>query len=198
MPGAFDLQSVREDERPARRDVLITSAFFLVPFTVLLGGNVLAQFTPQYAAALAICRRRCGAVFQRAAEFGARHRQPIGTRMIERGAAGLDDRRDHHLRVDHHRRAVDHGSRDQDHLAHSVRIGRAAVARPAADGAGLSSAGHGGADHRRLCDLCVGGGACVDPTGASSRCRRIFSSSGSRCCPPSRRRSAARCLSRRG
>ncbi|WP_281966670.1 TRAP transporter permease [Roseovarius nanhaiticus] len=50
----FDLQSVPEDERPNRRMVLITSAFFLVPFTVLLVAMFALGFTPQYAAVLAI------------------------------------------------------------------------------------------------------------------------------------------------
>ncbi|MFX0541585.1 TRAP transporter permease [Roseovarius sp. S4756] len=50
----FDLQSVPEDERPDRRMVLITSAFFLVPFSVLLIAMFALGFTPQYAAVLAI------------------------------------------------------------------------------------------------------------------------------------------------
>lgn len=50
----FDLQAVPEGERPDRRMVLITSAFFLVPFSVLLIAMFAAGFTPQYAAALAI------------------------------------------------------------------------------------------------------------------------------------------------
>ncbi|MFX0546569.1 TRAP transporter permease [Roseovarius sp. S1116L3] len=50
----FDLQSVPEDERPNRRMVLITSAFFLVPFSVLLIAMFALGFTPQYAAVLAI------------------------------------------------------------------------------------------------------------------------------------------------
>lgn len=50
----FDLKGVPEDERPDRRAVLITSAFFLVPFTILMAGMFALGFTPQYAAVLAI------------------------------------------------------------------------------------------------------------------------------------------------
>ncbi|MEM7521335.1 MAG: TRAP transporter large permease subunit, partial [Pseudomonadota bacterium] len=50
----YALQGIPEDERPARRDILITSAFFAVPFTVLLVGMFALKFTPQYAASLAI------------------------------------------------------------------------------------------------------------------------------------------------
>ncbi|WP_224824361.1 TRAP transporter fused permease subunit [Cognatishimia sp. MH4019] len=50
----YDLQPIPEDQRPARRQVLITSAFFMVPFTTLLVAMFAAGFTPQYAAALAI------------------------------------------------------------------------------------------------------------------------------------------------
>jgi TRAP transporter 4TM/12TM fusion protein len=50
----FELKSVPEDERPDRRAVLITSAFFMVPFSVLLIAMFAIGFTPQYAAALAI------------------------------------------------------------------------------------------------------------------------------------------------
>ncbi|MEM7520178.1 MAG: TRAP transporter large permease subunit, partial [Pseudomonadota bacterium] len=50
----YALQGIPKDERPARRDILITSAFFAVPFTVLLVGMFALNFTPQYAASLAI------------------------------------------------------------------------------------------------------------------------------------------------
>lgn len=50
----FDLQAVPEDERPGPRMVLITSAFFLVPFSVLMIAMFALGFTPQYAAVLAI------------------------------------------------------------------------------------------------------------------------------------------------
>ena len=39
---------------PSARDVIVTSAFFLVPFTVLLWGMFGIGFTPQYAACMAI------------------------------------------------------------------------------------------------------------------------------------------------
>ncbi|MEM9635107.1 MAG: TRAP transporter fused permease subunit [Pseudomonadota bacterium] len=50
----YDLAALGKDERPELRRVLITSAFFMVPFLVLLYGMFVAQFTPQYAACMAI------------------------------------------------------------------------------------------------------------------------------------------------
>ncbi|WP_187429803.1 hypothetical protein ROLI_015360 [Roseobacter fucihabitans] len=50
----YDLKAIPEDQRPTRRAVLITSGFFMVPFSVLLFAMFALGFTPQYAAALAI------------------------------------------------------------------------------------------------------------------------------------------------
>lgn len=50
----FDLKGVSEADQPKGRDVIITSLFFLVPFSVLLWAMFGGGFTPQYAAALAI------------------------------------------------------------------------------------------------------------------------------------------------
>ncbi len=50
----YELRGVPKDQRPTPRAVIITSAFFLVPFTVLLVAMFAVGFTPQYAAALAI------------------------------------------------------------------------------------------------------------------------------------------------
>ncbi|MEM7526705.1 MAG: TRAP transporter fused permease subunit [Pseudomonadota bacterium] len=47
------LPGLSAEDRPRGRDVAITSAFFLVPFTVLLGAMFGAGYTPQYAAVLA-------------------------------------------------------------------------------------------------------------------------------------------------
>ncbi len=55
----YDLKGLPSDERPSMRTVFITSAFFLVPFSVLLWGIFVGRYTPQYAACLAII---CGAV----------------------------------------------------------------------------------------------------------------------------------------
>ncbi len=49
-----DLPALRAEDRPARRDVLITSAFFAVPFAILLERMFLGGYTPQYAACVAI------------------------------------------------------------------------------------------------------------------------------------------------
>ncbi|SDU00404.1 TRAP transporter fused permease subunit [Stappia sp. ES.058] len=48
------LKGLAVEDRPSIRAVLITSAFFLVPFTVLLWGMFVINVTPQYAASLAI------------------------------------------------------------------------------------------------------------------------------------------------
>lgn len=50
----YDLKGIPDDEQPSRRDIIITSGFFAVPFTVLLLAMFALKFTPQYAAALAI------------------------------------------------------------------------------------------------------------------------------------------------
>lgn len=50
----FGLGALPEDQRPGMRELAITSAFFAVPFSVLLGGMFAIGYTPQYAAAIAI------------------------------------------------------------------------------------------------------------------------------------------------
>lgn len=50
----FGLRGLAAADRPAMRDVAVTSAFFLVPFAVLLWGMFGLGVTPQYAASLAI------------------------------------------------------------------------------------------------------------------------------------------------
>ncbi|WP_417685238.1 TRAP transporter permease [Roseibium sp.] len=50
----LDLKGIEDKDRPDARATLITTAFFLVPFTVLLWGMFGAGYTPQYAACLAI------------------------------------------------------------------------------------------------------------------------------------------------
>ncbi|MCF6320535.1 MAG: TRAP transporter fused permease subunit [Rhizobiaceae bacterium] len=49
-----ELKGLPASEQPVLRQVLITSAFFLVPFSVLLWGMFIGQYTPQYAACMAI------------------------------------------------------------------------------------------------------------------------------------------------
>ena len=48
------LKGLAAEDRPSLRAVAITSAFFLVPFSVLLWGMFVTGVTPQYAASLAI------------------------------------------------------------------------------------------------------------------------------------------------
>ncbi|MEH6402919.1 MAG: TRAP transporter fused permease subunit [Sneathiella sp.] len=49
-----DLKGLPADQQPATKDVLITTAFFAVPFLVLLERMFIGGMTPQYAAAIAI------------------------------------------------------------------------------------------------------------------------------------------------
>jgi TRAP transporter 4TM/12TM fusion protein len=50
----YGLKSLDQDDRPHKRDVIITMLFFLVPFAVLLEQMFIAQVTPQYSACMAI------------------------------------------------------------------------------------------------------------------------------------------------
>ena len=50
----LDLGGLPPDQQPVPREVLVTSAFFMVPFAVLLGAMFWAGYTPQYSAGLAI------------------------------------------------------------------------------------------------------------------------------------------------
>ncbi|MEM6712440.1 MAG: TRAP transporter fused permease subunit [Pseudomonadota bacterium] len=50
----FDLKAIPVDERPKARDVIITSLYFAVPFTILLAAIFAVGYTPQFAACLAI------------------------------------------------------------------------------------------------------------------------------------------------
>jgi TRAP transporter 4TM/12TM fusion protein len=50
----YGLKSLDQDDRPNKRDVIITMLFFLVPFAVLLEQMFIAQVTPQYSACMAI------------------------------------------------------------------------------------------------------------------------------------------------
>lgn len=50
----YELKGIPEDQRPSRRAVIVTSAFFLVPFATLLIAMFALGFTPQYAACLAV------------------------------------------------------------------------------------------------------------------------------------------------
>ncbi len=49
-----DLKGIEDKDHPEAKDVLITSAFFLVPFSILLIGMFYVGYTPQYAACMAI------------------------------------------------------------------------------------------------------------------------------------------------
>lgn len=50
----FDLKGIAMDDRPAPRDVVITSGFFLIPFTILMVAMFGLGYTPQFAACLSI------------------------------------------------------------------------------------------------------------------------------------------------
>ena len=65
----YELRSIDASEQPAARDVLITSGFFMVPFTVLLWGMFGGGYTPQYAACLAILAGAILLFFNRTGRF---------------------------------------------------------------------------------------------------------------------------------
>lgn len=50
----YDLPNIPKEDRPQIKLVLITTAFFMVPFTILLYGMFGLEVTPQYAACMAI------------------------------------------------------------------------------------------------------------------------------------------------
>ncbi|RMC30821.1 TRAP transporter permease [Paracoccus alkanivorans] len=50
----FDLRGIAAVDRPARRAVIVTSAFFLVPFSVLMVAMFGMGYTPQFSACLSI------------------------------------------------------------------------------------------------------------------------------------------------
>ncbi|MDF1609579.1 TRAP transporter fused permease subunit [Hoeflea sp. YIM 152468] len=52
--GRYELAGLAEEDRPGLRAVIITSAFFAVPFAVLMWGMFVTGMTPQYAASMAI------------------------------------------------------------------------------------------------------------------------------------------------
>ena len=52
--GRHDLAGLAEEDRPSVRAVVITSAFFAIPFAVLMWGMFVTGTTPQYAASMAI------------------------------------------------------------------------------------------------------------------------------------------------
>ncbi|MBY6059500.1 TRAP transporter permease [Leisingera daeponensis] len=78
----FNLRGVPPEERPRRRDVIITSLFFLVPFSALLWGMFGAGFTPEYSAALSVLAGAVLLVFN--AEMSFKPRQ-----ILDRAAAAL-------------------------------------------------------------------------------------------------------------
>lgn len=50
----FDLKGIADEDKPSRRDIFITAAFFMVPFVVLLIGMFVIEKSPQYSACMAI------------------------------------------------------------------------------------------------------------------------------------------------
>ena len=74
----FELRAIEASEQPETRDVIITSGFFLVPFSVLLWGMFGAGYTPQYAACMAILAGAVLLLFNREARFD---REQIAARL---------------------------------------------------------------------------------------------------------------------
>jgi len=52
--GKHELAGIAEEDRPSTRDVLITSAFFFIPFSILIFMMFGVGYTPQYSACMAI------------------------------------------------------------------------------------------------------------------------------------------------
>ena len=50
----YELRGIAEEDRPLRRDVVVTALFFLLPFSVLMAGMFWLEKSPQFAASLAI------------------------------------------------------------------------------------------------------------------------------------------------
>lgn len=65
----FELAAIDGESQPGWRDVLITSAFFVIPFGVLLWGMFITGVTPQYAACLAILAGAVLLLFNREMTF---------------------------------------------------------------------------------------------------------------------------------
>ncbi len=49
-----ELKGLPKDQQPKSKTIIITSAFFMLPFSVLLWGMFIGKYTPQYAASMAI------------------------------------------------------------------------------------------------------------------------------------------------
>lgn len=82
----YELKGVPEHERPSQRAVLITSAFFMVPFSVLLLAMFVVGFTPQYAAALAIFAGGAALFFNAIPSFNLRQGfTRLGDAMLNAG-----------------------------------------------------------------------------------------------------------------
>jgi TRAP transporter 4TM/12TM fusion protein len=80
----YDLKGIPEAQRPDKRTVVITSAFFMVPFSVLLLAMFVAGFTPQYAAALAIFAGVAALFFDKNPRFS------VGQGIVRLGDAMLN------------------------------------------------------------------------------------------------------------
>jgi TRAP transporter 4TM/12TM fusion protein len=50
----YDLKGIAEEDKPSISAVLVTSVFFLVPFSILLWAMFVGDFTPQYSACIAL------------------------------------------------------------------------------------------------------------------------------------------------
>jgi len=52
--GKYELAGIADEDRPSTRDVIVTSAFFLIPFSILIFMMFGVGYTPQYSACMAI------------------------------------------------------------------------------------------------------------------------------------------------
>ncbi len=75
-----DLKGLPSDQRPATRDVWITTGFFAIPFAVLLERMFVGGMTPQYAACVAILVAFCLLFINGELKFDAKE---TGNRLID-------------------------------------------------------------------------------------------------------------------
>ena len=183
------LAGISQEDQPTFTSVMITSAFFMVPFLVLLYGMFIAGYTPQYAACMAIL---------------------AGFVMLFFNASGTFDRKTILSRLES---AFLNAARQVSMIASiiicaSIIIGVLSITGLGVKITSLILSGSGGllwpslvltalaclilgmevADDRRLRDLRVGSRPGPSSNWDSSRFKHICLSSGSHCYRPSPRR----------
>ncbi len=161
----YELLGVPENERPKLKTVLITSAFFLVPFSVLLWGMFIGQYTPQYAASMAIIAATFLLLFND--KLNVNWQQVIyrlGQVCINAGkqismiaamtkdrVIGLDNSGNYSLCINYYWNIRHYRVGHKNNIANSIGVWRHVVASIAAYRFGMFNFGHGSANNCRLC-----------------------------------------------